>query len=450
MASAKIIKHNPAFLTKEELLNVFVVRMQELKLIMEIIRDNTREVNQHVIIIAPRGMGKSMLVRRLALEVQRDESLNKDWYPVILPEELYDVSTEGELWLRTLQQIGHQEKENDQGRLLSKHSALQTEANEKILRIQTLSSLTEFAGKRRLMVVVENLQMLLGDQSSDDDAWDLRQTLLNNPEIMLVTTATTHFGEILKPEKANFDLFRGIALSPLKKSECRTLWQAVTEENLENDRIRPMEILTGGSPRLLTILADFAAGRSLKELFEDLVVLIDDHTTYFKANVEALPPKERRVFVTLAELWQPSQAREVAERCRLQVNITSALLKRLVGKGAVTQVDKVGRKIYYQISERLYNIYHLMRLSGKAADRVKAFVRFMIPIYGEPAMACALAKEACQMDGESRRSFVEGYKTILDQINPAEKMVEQIVKSTPEEFFRLPEAADLNHIWGVS
>ncbi|MDA3916886.1 MAG: AAA family ATPase [Deltaproteobacteria bacterium] len=444
MAPKRIIKHNPAFLTKKELLNSFVVRNRELNLITKIILDNTGEVNQHIIIIAPRGMGKTMLIRRLELEVKTAESLNKNWYPVILPEELYDVSTEGELWLRVLQNIGDQEKKSDNGRLLSKHAALLTEVDEKNLRIQTLSALTEFAGKKKLMIVVENLQMLLGSQSSDDDAWDLRRTLLNNPGIMLVTTATTHFGQILKPEKANFELFREIVLSPLSSNESRTLWQSVTRENLENERIRPMEILTGGSPRLLTILADFAMGRSLKELLDNLVILIDDHTTYFKANVEALPPKERRVFVTLAELWQPSRSKDVAERCRLQINMTSALLKRLVEKGAVIQVDKVGRKIYYQISERLYNIYHLMRLSGRTADRVKALVNFMVPLYGEPAIANAQAKDACQMIGESRDSFIEGYQTIINQSRHDENMVEQIIKNTPEKFFQLPEAAKLN------
>ena len=285
--------------------------------------------------------------------------------------------------------------------------------------------------------------MILGEQSGPNDAWDLRQTLLNNPEVMLVATATMRFGEIMNAEKANFELFREITLAPLSTDDCRVLWRFITGEELAAERIRPMEILTGGSPRLLAILADFAKGRSLAELMDDLVILIDDHTTYFKANVESLPPMERRVFVTLAEIWEPAEARQVAERCRLSVNTTSAMLKKLVGRGAVSEAGKVGRKNLYQIVERLYNIYHLMRLSGVEADRVRALVRFMVPLYGKERVACALADEACRHEGEDRLSWIEGYRAVLDEASREEGALDRLFRATPAAFFKLPEVSEV-------
>ena len=206
------------------------------------------------------------------------------------------------------------------------------------------------------MLCVENLQMLF-EQTSSNTPWDLRKTLLGNPEIMLVATAITHFEEITNVNKANYELFREITLKPLSTNDCRILWESITKEELKDDRIRPMEILAGGSPRLLATLASFAAGKPLSQLMEDLVEYIDDNTTYFKANVEALPNLERRVFVTLAEISEPVEARMVAKRSRLNVNTTSAFLKKLVLKGAVIrEAGKVGRKNLYQVAERLYNI----------------------------------------------------------------------------------------------
>jgi len=445
MALPRLIKHNPFFLSEEELVSSFAVRQAELNLLLDIIRENTGSVNQHVIIIGPRGIGKTMLVLRLALAVRQDESLSRSWYPVVLPEEIYDVASEGEVWLRVLERISVQEREagRDYNRWLQSYESLRGEREEQRLRVKALATMSEFAGERntRLMVIIENLQMVLGEQSGSDAAWDFRRTLLNNSEIMIIATATTRFKEIMNAEKANFELFREITLTPLSTEDCRVLWRLITGEDLVNDRIRPMEVLTGGSPRLLAILAEFSKGKALTELMDDLVILIDDHTTYFKANVEALPSLERRIFVTLAEIWEPAEARQVARRCRLEVNKTSALLKRLVERGAVVEAGKVGRKNLYQVSERLYNIYHLMRLSGIETDRVRALVRFMIPMYGQERVAHALAAEACRHEGERRKAWIDGYREILSVCMG--ESLERLRQATPESFLVLPETADI-------
>jgi len=447
VTTTRLFKHNPAFLTEEELDSSFVVRGKELQLLLNIVRENTGPVNQHVIIIGPRGTGKTMLSHRLALAVRKDEHLNRIWYPVVLPEEVYNVAGEGELWLRVLEFIIKLEKEagRDYHRWLQSYETLRGERDGRKLQIHSLSLLSEFAQQYgfKLLVVLENLQIVLGEQSKSDEAWNLRRTLSNNPEIMLVTTATTHFEEIVNVRNANYELFREIPLDSLSTDDCRILWHSVAGEDLVKDRIRPMEILTGGSPRLLAILADFAKGRSLAQLMDELVILIDDHTTYFKANVESLPPMERRVFVTLAELWEPAEARQVAGRCRLAVNKTSALLNKLVNRGAVTKARQVGRKKLYQVAERLYNIYHLMRLSGIEADRVRALIRFMIPLYGEETLACALAAEACRQDGDRRRLWIEGYKEILTSATLDSQSFERIYQITPKAFLSLPEATDI-------
>ena len=56
--------------------------------------------------------------------------------------------------------------------------------------------------------------------------------------------------------------------------------------------MRPLEILTGGNPRLLAIIALFGAGRSFRELMDNLLDLVDDHTEYFKSHLESLPALE--------------------------------------------------------------------------------------------------------------------------------------------------------------
>ena len=102
------LKYNPAFLSQEELIDSFVVRHEDLDMIVRVLRDNVTASNQHVLVIGPRGMGKTMLVLRVAAEVRRDPELGGRWYPLVFAEESYQVSTPGEFWLEAIFHLARQ------------------------------------------------------------------------------------------------------------------------------------------------------------------------------------------------------------------------------------------------------------------------------------------------------------------------------------------------------
>jgi hypothetical protein len=299
----------------------------DLELIVEVVRENTGPANQHVLVIGSRGAGKTMLVLRTAAEIRESEELSNLWYPIVFAEESYEVCSPGEFWLEVLFRLGEQTKEL---RWRKAFEELRSEKDESRLRERALSQVMDFADEqdKRLLLVVENLNMLLGEQISSDDAWVIRHALLNESSIMLLGTATSRFEQHENSEKAMFELFKIHELKPLDSDGCRKLWTSITGQQLQGDRIRPIQILTGGNPRLLVIISTFAAKTSFKELMDDLIRLVDEHTEYFKSHLDNLPPLERKVFVALADLWQPSTAREVAEAARIEVNTASAYLKR--------------------------------------------------------------------------------------------------------------------------
>ena len=70
--NAKIMKYNPAFLSEDQLVRSFVVRQADLGIILEVIRENTSKANQHLLVIGPRGMGKTMLVLSLKAIIAGD------------------------------------------------------------------------------------------------------------------------------------------------------------------------------------------------------------------------------------------------------------------------------------------------------------------------------------------------------------------------------------------
>ena len=142
--------------------------------------------------------------------------------------------------------------------------------------------------------MVENLQSLCKNVD-EDFGWKLRGVLQSEPQIMLLASATSRFAGLDDAKQPFFELFRIIELGPLDTDECCRLWQVVSGNTVRGHQIRPLQILTGGSPRLLVIVAGFARHRSLRQLMEALVTLIDAHTEYFRGHLEVLGKTERRV-----------------------------------------------------------------------------------------------------------------------------------------------------------
>jgi len=380
------MKYNPSFLTEEELIESFVVRHADLDIIVGVIGENVTDSNQHVLVIGPRGIGKTTMVHRVAAEIEQNAELRDRWYPLIFSEESYEVVSAGEFWLEAL---FHLSEQADDDKWRRTYAELKNETDDQRLAERALSQLLDFADSqgKRILMIVENLNMLLGDLTSDDEAWKIRHTLLNEPRLMLLATATNRFEHVENSSQAMFEMFKMQELKPLDDDECNQIWEQIAGEKLLGERIKPIRILTGGNPRLLTIIAKFSAHRSFRKLLDDLVDLIDDHTEYFKSHLDNLPATERKVYLALAGLWDASTAREIAQSARLDVNKTSSLLSRLINRGAVV-VEEHGKKTkWYVVAERMYNIYYLMRRRGKPADRVKATVKFLVSMYDPESAA---------------------------------------------------------------
>ena len=204
------------------------------------------------------------------------------------------------------------------------------------------------------------------------------------------------------PKEALYELFRVIQLHPLDTEDCATLWQAVSGQARASQTIQALRILTGGSPRLLTIVARFGANLSFRELMADLLDLVDDHTEYFKSHLDALPAQERKVYLALTDLWKPANAGEIADRARLGTSKCSAQLARLVDKGAVEVSGGSARRKLYYLTERLYNIYYLMRRARGPAPLIDALIRFMEAYYSTDELrefGARMAREALGFDG---------------------------------------------------
>ena len=377
-------KHNPGFLTDDELVGSFCVRTTEFEMLVEVLRECTGASNPHQIVIGPRGSGKTSLLLRVAAEVRRDAGLAAAFFPVVFAEESYEVSTAGEFWLECLSHVSVQAPRREDGPDLQRTFAeLRTVRDDRALAERCLGALLDFSDRedKRLVLLVENLNMLFRDMTDPDAGWRLRKVLQTEPRIVLLASATSRFDEIDDPKHALYDLFSVRTLRPLDTGECATLWETVAGRCPQPGTIRSIEILTGGSPRLVAIVARFGAELSFRTLMGSLLDLIDDHTEYFKSHLELLPAQERRVYLALAALWKPATTREIAGQSRMETSKCSAQLTRLIGRGVVQIAGGSARRKQYYLTERLYNIYYLMRRSRRSDRLVEALIHFMESYY---------------------------------------------------------------------
>ena len=388
----RIRKFNPGtFQSDEELIEQFVVRRHEFDIVLEVLRGNVGAPScQHVLLVAPRGRGKTMLLARVAAELRTHRVLSERLLPVRFMEESQEIFNLGDFWLETLfhlaGEIGKTDPESAQ-ELRDTHADLAARWRGEELEGYARAAVLEASDRleRQIVLMVENLQALCGDVD-EDFGWKLRKTLQSDSQVILLATATSRFKGLDDAREPFFELFRVIHLEPMDTEGCRHLWRMASGDTVSEREIRPLEILTGGNPRLLVIVAGFAQHRSLRQLMENLVGLIDDHTEYFRSHLAGFAKTERRVYLSVIDLWQPSSTGEIAARARMDVRSVSTLLGRLVNRGAVA-VEGSGRKRLYVAAERLYSIFYKLRRERDEAEVVRNLVIFMMAFYNDEETA---------------------------------------------------------------
>lgn len=395
--------YNPAQLTPDELKASFIARKETLADMLRLLREQERgRPCQHLMLIGPRGMGKTTLGLRFLHAVGELPDLAENWQPVPFYEESYNVGDLADFWLAALR---HLSRATEDLRWEDRADALaEDERDTERLAAYALAALMDFcqASGKRLILFVENLDAIFEQLRDEREVHALRATLIECPNILLVGSANAVFEAIRGHGEPFYEFFRLFILEGLEQEETLQILEALAgredkpemAETLrrERGRMETLRRLTGGNPRLLVLACRMLVESPLGSPFEDLEQLIDEQTPYFKARIEELPVQARKIFHSLAEGWKPMLAREVADAAKLNSSHASAQLKQLVEKGYATEIRLRGAKrTRYEVSDRFYNIYYLLRFSRVGRDRLERLVAFLYDLFGPSGMRAILA-----------------------------------------------------------
>jgi len=381
--------YNPATLDPEVLLAEFIDRKGVLERILDIIRHNgPDQPQQHVIVIGPRGMGKTTLLCAIKHSVEtRDAALNAEWLPILFQEEQYGIGDLADFWLETIRHLEaalHRPSQASEQLLDENPDDLADRAQQRFFEL-----LAE-TGKRALLLI-DNLNDIFDNIDDGQALHTLRALWMTDPRCMVVGAAPSYFEAITAVDQAFHDFFRPFTLDRLSQEELESFLRGYAQRQGDDRVLRVIEqaparvaalrILTGGNPRLVKlgyrVLRDGLDG----DLRQDLERLLDAATPFFKHRIDSLKAKEtRRVFDAIARRWDPVTVDDIRRELRKPSNYVSAQIKRLIDEGFVEEAGG-DKKKRYQVTERFYNVYYLMRHSREGRRRLRWLVGFMQTFY---------------------------------------------------------------------
>ncbi len=386
----------------------FVVRHDEFNRVMEVLKNNIEaESCRHLLLIGSRGQGKTMLLARTRSELRTRKTLAKRLLPVWFMEESHEIWDLADFWLETMAYLAAAVEDKTRAEdLRATHRRLaESDAGTKAVAREARDAVLEAAAGRKLVLMVENLDALCdamagrGRIRRPGIGW-LRETLEKCADQVMVLATATRPPTGVGPRQKFFEI---VNLPPLTPVACRKLLRSLGQQDRKD--AKALQILTGGNPRMLGIVASFVHKVSLDQLAEDMVSLIDEHTEYFRGYLENFAQAERRVFVALADLWAQATAKEVATRARMDNRTVSALLGRLVDRGTVAKDKGDDGKWRYQINMRLVSIYYKLRRTRDSDVFVTSLFRFMAAYYSDVALEMFDAEAQTEFSPEARREI---------------------------------------------
>jgi tetratricopeptide (TPR) repeat protein/GTPase SAR1 family protein len=390
--------YNPQSLSKTEALAQFHARQAAYLGLMDLLRE---ERPSHVLIIGTRGMGKTTLLQRLRYGVEEDAELNSRYLVLAYPEEQYNVNRLHRFLLNTVDALADAMERLKNERML-KHVEEYAEVVGKCTSEEIEERVPQFLAEigqqmqKSFLLLVDNADRLF-EVIEDRQQWRLRELLSSRHDLTFFGATTQASDGIYGPDRAFFEFFQIHQLAPLTFAEVRDLLLRLSESVEEKEgekgsakqrvaewldadaaRLRTLVQLTGGNPRTTVLLFHLVLDGLAGGAREYLEQLLDQVTPTYKGRVDELPPQAQQVLDAVAIRWDPVIAAEVAEDTGLETSAVSAQLTRLVRQGILEKADAGdSKKALYQVAERFFNIWYLMRASRRVRAKLRWFVEFL-------------------------------------------------------------------------
>jgi len=378
--------YNPHNQSKQQLINSFVVRLKIFKRLFRELKDTKMETpEQPLLVVGQRGMGKTTLLLRLGYEIENDAAL-KDWMiPIVFAEEQYGVNELYALWEQTAKELGDKDSIFEGLEAKMDEQYVDDALGYEQICFEILTKELQKAGKK-LVLFIDNLGVIL-QRFSSLEQHRLRERLLKSADIRIVGASSVVLESSFDYGDALYNFFKESHLKGLNKEETKELLlklgevygeksiQEIVEKHI--GRVEALRRITGGVIRTMVLLFEIFVDSEGGRAFRDLERVIDLTTPLYKHRMDDLSTQQQKIVAAIALHWDGISTKEIAQKTRLASKKIAAQLKVLQRNDLIQRIPTNTKNNLYQLSERFFNIWYLMRFGRKIGkERVLWLVRF--------------------------------------------------------------------------
>jgi len=366
-------RFSPASMPPELLESTFVQREHVARRLTDLFRESALgESKHHVLLVGPRGVGKSHLVSIVYNRLKQFDELKDRLVIAFLREDEWGITSFLDLLVRILRAIG-----TDSAGISSLPVERAEEEAWKILR--------DRMNGKTLLVIVENLETVFRALAEEGQRkW---RALIQTHCCWAVLATTPALSADISSQSAPFYGFFEIqnleglsvpqAVELLKRLALSQGNQSVADfvtSPAGQARVRAVQHLANGNHRIFVIFYDFLTNSANGELVEPLLKTIDALTPYYQSQMKEISPQQRKLVEFLCEYRRAANVKTIASRCFVSHQTAASQLKQLL-KARYVGVTRIGRESYYELNEPLLRI--CVEAKSRSREPIRLLVEFL-------------------------------------------------------------------------
>jgi len=381
-------RYSPGNMSGQALERLFVGRDVLMRDVLKRITGSaTRKEKHFILLVGPRGMGKTHFVSLAHHKLKTDPayaSARARLKIAYLNEEEWGVASFLDLLVRILRALVPAQGDSELSAGINRIYETFKQSPEAAREFAESLLINHVQGST-LLLICENLSDLFeGLGVEGQQRW--RAFIQEHPFWTILATTPALFSGVKLQTSPFYNFFN---LKPLDRLDFDTATELLRQKALMEGRtglanflvtptgrarVRAIHHLAGGNHRVYVILSDFLDEESLEELVGPFMRMADDLTPYYQDRMRQLAPQQRKIIELLCQESRPLIVKDIAMRALISQQVAAKQLGELAKLQFVVST-KVGRESYYELAEPLMRI--CVDIKDNRTEHFKLFVEFL-------------------------------------------------------------------------